>query len=200
VTGQTSLPPALVRALRSALLARQPRLDPATLEPLLFVETVVACDAADRRYRAAIEALAPAAAREILPVTSAFRALVRDVRTTIGNETALLFTRSGLTPVDIDPLDLATPRVSGLSHVDLVRLADLADRARAAVRRLREDANERIAPLLTDLMRESLLTAKRERGIAFAGAVHAELTPLGRRVERFSDTVEALATLADGWY
>ncbi len=193
--------PALVRTLRTALLTRQPRLDAATLPPLLFVEAVVACDAADRRHRKAIElALSPSSAGELLAATSAFRARVRDVRATIGADVEALFARGGLTPVDIDPLDLMMPRISGLSHVDIVRLADLSDRARARVDALRTQANERIAPLLNATARDALMAAKRERVVAFSGALHAELTPLGAAVERFSATVEALATLADGWY
>lgn len=167
----------------------------------LFAGVVVACDAADRRYRAAIEtALSAASASALWATTSAFRARVRDVRAATRVETDALFARAGQPPLEIDPLDLATPRVSGLSHVDLVRLADLADRARATVGTLRAHANEKIAPLLDDATRATLVAAKRERGIAFTGAMHAELLPLGTAVERFSEVVEALATLADGWY
>ncbi|GAC1304568.1 MAG: hypothetical protein NVSMB19_15490 [Vulcanimicrobiaceae bacterium] len=194
-------PPPLARTLRTALLARQPRIDPSGLPPALFVETVAACDAADRRYRDAIErALAPRDARELLATASAFRGRVRELRATTGAEIDALFARAGRSPVAIDPLDLTTPRVSGLSHVDLVRLADLADRARANVARLRAQANDRIAPLLDAAARDALVAAKQARGVAFAGAVHAELTPFGATIERFSGTVEALATLADGWY
>ncbi len=193
--------PALVHALRTALLARQPRLAGTTLAPLLFVETVVACDAADRRYRAAIEAaLAPSDARELLATASAFRARVREVRAASANEIAALFRRGGRSPVEIDPLDLVTPRISGLSHVDIVRLADLSDRARARIDALRVQANQRIAPLLNEKTRGALMDAKRARLSAFSGAVHAELTPLGAALERFSETVEALAAVADGWY
>jgi hypothetical protein len=193
--------PPLVRALRSGLLFRQPSLGAAHLPEPLFMETAVRCDAADRVYRATIEAvLAPADAREVLGTMSAFRAHVRDVRSAARTEIGTLIARVVREPLDFDPLDVAAPRIEGLSHVDGVRLADLSDRARLRVGALRAEANARIAPHLSDAAREALAAAKRARIAAFAGAVHAELAPLSASLERFSATVEALSTLADGWY
>jgi hypothetical protein len=196
----SSAPP-LVRALRSGLLFRQPSLAAAQLPESLFMETAVRCDAADRAYRAAIEdVLAPADAREVLGTMSAFRAHVRDVRSAATTEIAALITRVVREPPDFDPLDVTAPRIEGLSHVDGVRLADLSDRARLRVDALRAEANARIAPHLSEAARDALAAAKRARVAAFTGAVHAELVPLAASLERFSTTVEALSTLADGWY
>jgi hypothetical protein len=198
---QASSAPPLVRALRSGLLFRQPSLGAAHLPEALFMETAVRCDAADRDYRAAIEAvLAPADAREVLGTMSAFRAHVRDVRSAARTEIAALIARVVREPPDFDPLDVAAPRIEGLSHVDGVRLADLSDRARLRVDALRLEANARIAPHLSDAARDALAAAKRARIAAFTGAVHAELVPLTASLDRFSATVEALSTLADGWY
>jgi hypothetical protein len=191
----------LARALRRALIFRQPSLDPAGLTTSLFTETVVRCDAADRAYRGEIETvLAPADAREVLGTMSAFRAHVRDVRSAARTEIDALVARSARVLPDFDPLDVAAPRIDGLSHVDGVRLADLSDRARLRVDALRAEANGRIAPHLTEAAREALAAAKRVRIVAFTGAVHAELAPLATSLERFSATVESLATLADTWY
>jgi hypothetical protein len=49
-------------------------------------------------------------------------------------------------------------------------------------------------------MREALTEAKRVRVVAFRGAVHAALSPFTASIEHYSDIVEALASLADGWY
>ncbi len=167
----------------------------------LFVETTASCDAADRAYRAAIETvLAPADAREVLGTMSAFRAHVRDVRSAARTEIDALVGRAAPVLPDFDPLDVVAPRIEGLSHVASVRLADLSDRARLRVDALRAEANARIAPQLSEAAREALAAAKRARMVAFTGAVHAELAPMAASLERFSPTVEALATLADGWY
>jgi hypothetical protein len=191
----------LARALRAALLFRQPSLDPARLPASLFVDTAAGCDEADRVYRAAIaDVLASAAAGDMLATASAFRERVREIRAAARTEIDALLVRSGNVPIDFDPLDVVSPRVGGLNHVEIIRLADLCDRARLQVGGLRADANARIAPLLTEDSRSALATAKRARITAFHGAVHAELAPLGFSLERFSQTVESLATLADGWY
>jgi hypothetical protein len=167
----------------------------------LFTETAVRCDAADRAYRAVIEdVLAPADAREVLGTMSAFRAHVRDVRSAARTEIDALVARAARALPDFDPLDVVAPRIEGLSHVDGVRVADLSDRARLRVDALRAEANARIAPHLSDASREALSAAKRVRIVAFTGAVHAELAPLATSLERFSATVESLATLADTWY
>jgi hypothetical protein len=201
VVPSTPQPPSLARVLFTALLFRQPSLDAAGLPDTFFSATVARCDEADRAYQAAIEgALAPVDAREVLATASAFRARVRDVRSAAHTECATLFARYGSSPVDFDPLDVIAPRIAGLSHADAVRLADLCDRAGRQVGELRAQANARIAPLLSDAARDELVTAKRARVAAFHGAVHAELAPLARSIERFSPTVESLATLADGWY
>jgi hypothetical protein len=190
----------LARALRAALLFRQPALEPDRLPPALFAGTAAACDEADRVYRAAIGgALAPDAARELLATASGFRERVREIRTAVCAEIDTLLVRSGIAPVDFDPLDVVSPRVGGLNHVAIVRLADVCDRARLQVGSLRAEANARIAPLLSESARGELASAKRARIAAFHGAVHAELARLGP-LERFSQTVESLATLADGWY
>jgi hypothetical protein len=187
--------------LRWALLFRQPGLDPARLPADLFVEAEARCDAADDAYRALFgEVLAPAAAREMLAATSAFRLRVREIRAAARAEADALLARNAQPPVDFDPLDVVSPRIGGLSHVDGVRLADLSDRARLQVGALRAQANATIAPLLSDEARERLASAKRSRVVAFRGAVHAELAPLGPAIERFSPTVEGLAGVAEGWY
>ena len=191
----------LARALRSALLFRQPALDPARLPATLFVAAVAAFDEADEGYRAAIGgALVPVAAGEMLAAIDAFRERVRKVRAAVRAEIDALLVRSGVAPVDFDPLDVVSPRIGELNHVAAVRLADLGDRARLQVGAMRAEANARIAPLLTETSREVLATAKRARVTAFRGAVHAELAPIGLSLERFSQTVESLASLADGWY
>lgn len=192
---------ALVHALRAGLLFRQPALDQARLPGTLFVAAVAAFDEADRAYRAAIgRVLAPDAAREMLAATDAFRERVRKTRTAVRAEIDTLLVRSGVPPADFDPLDVVSPRIGDLNHVAIVRLADLCDRARLQVGAVRAEANVRIAPLLTETSRDELATAKRARITAFRGAVHADLAPIGFSLERFSQTVESLATLADGWY
>lgn len=197
----TPQPPPLARALRAALAFRQPALDVAHLAPALFVETAARCDAADRAYRAAIErVLAPDDAREVLGTASAFRARVREIRSAARSESDALLAASRRAPVEFDPLDVVAPRIDGLNHVDVVRMADLCDRARQQVAALRAQANARIAAHLSDGTRDELVSAKRARIVAFTGAVHAELLPHSAAVERFSQTVESLAALADGWY
>lgn len=191
----------LARALRAALLFRQPSLEPAGLPAALFDDTPAACDGADRVYRAAIvRVLSPDAAREVLEATDSFRERVRAIRTAARTEIDALLVRGGNAPVDFDPLDVVSPRIGGLNHVASVRLADLCDRARLQVGALRAEANTRIAPLLSETSRSELATAKRARVAVFHGAVHADLARLGVPLERFSQTVESLATLADGWY
>ena len=191
----------LARALFAALLFRQPALDPARLPAPLFVAAVAAFDEADAAYRAAIGgALEPDAAREMLDAIDAFRERVRKVRAAVRAEIDALLVRSGSAAVDFDPLDVVAPRIGELNHVAAVRLADLGDRARLQVGEMRAEANARIAPLLTETSRDRLATAKRARVTAFRGAVHAELAPIGFSLERFSQTVESLASLADGWY
>jgi hypothetical protein len=191
----------LARALRAALLFRQPALDPDRLPPGLFAAAADACEEADRVYRAAIDgALPPDAARELLATASGFRERVREIRTAVRADIDALLVSSGSPPVEFDPLDVVSPRIGGLNHVAIVRLADVSDRARLQVGALRAEANARIAPLLTESSRDELATAKRARITAFRGAVHAELAPIGFSLERFSQTVESLATLADGWY
>jgi hypothetical protein len=193
-------PPSLARALRAALIFRQPSVDPAQLPATLFDETPAAFDDADRVYRAAIaRVLAPDAARDVLETADAFRERVRAIRVAARTEIDALLVRSGNVPIDFDPLDVVSPRVGGLNHVEIVRLADFCDRARLQVGALRVEANARIAPLVSEASRSELASAKRARITAFHGAVHAELARLGA-LERFSQTVESLATLADGWY
>ena len=194
-------PLSLPRALRAALLFRQPSLDPDRLPPALLAGTAAACDEADRVYRAAIDAaLEPDAARELLATASGFRERVREIRTAVRAEIEALLASSGSPAIEFDPLDVVSPRIGGLNHVATVRLADASDRARLQVGALRAEANARIAPLLNESSRAELATAKRARITAFRGAVHAELAPIAFSLERFSQTVESLATLADGWY
>jgi hypothetical protein len=54
--------------------------------------------------------------------------------------------------------------------------------------------------VLSVAARDALIAAKRARLAAFRGAVHAALVPFASRVDRYSDTVESLASVADGWY
>lgn len=193
--------PALVATLRTALVARAPRVDPSHLSPFLFVESVVGCDAADRRYRDAIRSeLAPDAARDLLAASDAFRADVFALRVATGTQIDALLRRGGLAAVAIDAFDLATPRLSGLTHVDLVRLADLGDRARRDFDGARARANDLIAPLLDPQSREALVNARKTRICAFSDAIGQPLTDLRAEIERFPVTVEALAMLADRWY
>jgi hypothetical protein len=190
----------LENALRAALLARSPALPVSDVGRDAFEATVRSCTEADLAFQRSIGAtLAPAAAREVLAATSSFRARVRAVRSRALAET-LHVAGVGTGDSFADPLDVVTPRISNLSHVAAVRLADVSDRARAEVAVLRRHANERIEPVLTTAARSALIEAKRARLVAFRGAVHAALVPFASRVDRFSDTVESRAAGGDPGY
>lgn len=194
-------PPALAPCLRTALAVRQDAAICAALPAGLFDAAAAECDAADAAYRTTFaRVLSKSAARDALALTDAFRANVRALRTAAAAEAAAMFRRAGRAAPAFDVLDVAPPPSDGLTHVDIVRLADLGDRARARIARFRSDANEKLGPLLGDEARDALVAAKRARVAAFHGAIHAALAPHGPQIARFTVTVEALATLADGWY
>ncbi len=194
-------PPALAPCLRTALAVRQDTAVASTLPARIFDAAEAACDAADARYRETFARVLPKrAAREAAELTETFRASVRTLRAAAAEEAGAMFARAGRPAPHFDVLDVAPPPADGLTHVDIVRLADLGDRARARVARFRDEANGRLVPLLGDEAREALVAAKRARIAAFHGAIHAALAPYGPSLARFTATVEALATLADGWY
>jgi hypothetical protein len=143
-------------------------------------------DEADRAYRAAIEALLPAAkATPLLQAMAAFRADVAQLR-----EQTRVTTEYG----DFDPLDTYVPSIPA-SHAHAVRAANTADLARGEVARLRAQANARIGELLDRDEIERLTGAKRTRNAAFDRAVRAGMPP------GTSDQIAThLMLLADGWY
>lgn len=192
----------LARALRAGLLARRPELVPDRIERDAFAAALPLLASADDAFRGAIVAtLRNDAAQSVLSQTSAFQERVRAIRTRTRAEIAQIYGRSGRTYGDDDPLDVVQPSVAGLAHVDGVRVADLSDRARAEVARLRDDANARVTPLLKPDDVAALIDAKRRRIAAFRGAVHGVVMPIAYGlIVNLSDTVESLATLADGWY
>jgi hypothetical protein len=121
------------------------------------------------------------------------------IRERAAAEIGEIFTRSGRTRPPFDPLDTFTPSPAGLPHLDGVRAADLADRARAEVTALRAEANMRIAGSVGGHVAE-IVAAKGRRNAAFAGALHAALVPLASGAESMGPAIEALSFLADGWY
>jgi hypothetical protein len=142
-------------------------------------------DAADRDYRAAIEAaLPPATAQLILNAMAAFRSDVAALRER---------TRATTAYGDFDPLDTYVPSIPA-SHAHAVRAANTADLARSEVAQLRAQANARIGELLERDQIERLTAAKRARNAAFDRAVR----------DAVPGSSDGLAThlmlLADGWY
>ncbi|GAC1420584.1 MAG: hypothetical protein NVSMB64_29520 [Candidatus Velthaea sp.] len=192
--------PPLGRALGAKFRALTGSNDPAIDSAML--PAVAALDAADRAYRAAIETiLPPDSARTLLETMAAFRAAAHSVREAARTELETLYARSGRSYGDFDPLDAFVPSPAGLSHLDGVRAADIADRAKARIDALRGEANGRIAAAASSAPSSTgaIIAAKRARNTAFAGAVHAAIVPLlgGGPV---GPTVEAIAGLAEGWY
>jgi hypothetical protein len=195
--------PPLARALGAKLRARRGLVitrDPDAVDTA-FIPAVVAMDAADRAYRAAIERILERdRAQAVLGAMAAFRAAVARVRAQAREEIAGLYAAASLSYGAYDPLDDYVPPAGGLAHVDGVRAADVADRAKANVIALRRDANARIAGELGPHA-PALIAAKQTRNAAFAGALHAVVVPLaGARSGPVSDAIEALAALADAWY
>ena len=166
-----------------------------------FTPAIAAMDAADRAYREAIESiLAPAAGREVLGTMAAFRHQVTQIRENAAKEIRALYERAGKTYGDYDPLDTYTPSTSGLAHVDGVRVADLGDRARADVARIRTEANERIAPH-TGAHAAAIVGEKKRRVTAFKGALHEVIVPIvGGSAQSISPIIDDLASIADGFY
>jgi hypothetical protein len=151
-----------------------------------LTEAVRRMDAADRAYRAAIEAQLPAAkATSLLQAMALFRSNVAQLR-----EQTRVTTEYG----DFDPLDTYVPSIPA-SHAHAVRAANTADLARGEVSRLRAQANARIGELLERDDIERLTEAKRARNAAFDRAIREALP---------ADTSDQIAThlmlLADGWY
>jgi hypothetical protein len=151
-----------------------------------LTEAVRRMDAADRAYRAAIEAQLPAAkATSLLQAMALFRSNVAQLR-----EQTRVTTEYG----DFDPLDTYVPSIPA-SHAHAVRAANTADLARGEVARLRAQANARIGELLERDDIERLTEAKRARNAAFDRAIREALP---------ADTSDQIAThlmlLADGWY
>jgi hypothetical protein len=174
-----------VRALAACASARAPiDLDDAFFAKLMAA--VQQMDAADRAYRAAIEAqLPPAKAQPLLRTMAAFRADVAQLR-----ERTRVTTEYG----DFDPLDTYVPSIPA-SHAHAVRAANTADLARNEVAQMRTQANARIGELLErdDIVR--LTEAKRVRNAAFDRAIR-DAVPAGT-----SDQIAThLMLLADGWY
>jgi hypothetical protein len=174
-----------VRALAACASARAPiDLDDTFLAKL--TAAVQHMDAADRAYRAAIEAqLPPAKATPLLRAMASFRADVAQLR-----ERTRATTEYG----DFDPLDTYVPSIPA-SHAHAVRAANTADIARGEVAQMRAQANARIGELLErdDIVR--LTEAKRTRNAAFDRAIR-DAVPAGT-----SDQIAThLMLLADGWY
>jgi hypothetical protein len=174
----------LVRALAACACARAPiELDDALIASL--TSAVAAMDAADRAYRAAIEArLAAPKATALLQTMAAFRRDVAALRER---------TRATTTYGDFDPLDTHVPAIAA-SHAHAVRAANTADIARTEVAQMRAQANARIGALLDREDIDRLTEAKRARNAAFDRAVRAA-------VPGASDQIAThLMLLADGWY
>jgi len=174
-----------VRALAACASARAPiDADDALLAAL--TTAVERMDAADRAYRAAIEARLPAAkATSLLQAMAIFRVDVAALR-----ERTRLATEYG----DFDPLDTHVPSIPA-SHAHAVRAANVADLARNEVARLRAQANARIGELLERDEIERLTEAKRARNAAFDRAVR-DAVP----AEATDQLATHLMLLADGWY
>jgi hypothetical protein len=174
-----------VRALAAFAAARAPvDLDDALLANLS--DAVRGMDEADRAYRAAIEALLPAAkATPLLQAMAAFRADVAQLR-----EQTRVTTEYG----DFDPLDTYVPSIPA-SHAHAVRAANTADLARGEVARLRAQANARIGELLERDEIERLTEAKRTRNAAFDRAIRR-----GMPAATSDQIATHLMLLADGWY
>ena len=166
-----------------------------------FTPAIAAMDIADRAYRESIETiLEPAAAQAVLDTMAAYRHQVGIVREAAATEIRALYERAGRTYGDYDPLDTYTPSTSGLAHVDGVRVADLGDRARADVARLRAEANARIAPHI-GANGAAIVAEKKRRVTAFKGALHAVVVPLvGGSAQAVSPIIDDLAAIADGFY
>jgi hypothetical protein len=192
----------LARALRAGLLVRRPNLRAEAIDRDAFAPAIPLFADADEAYRGTIRAtLRNDAAQSVLSQASAFQARVREIRTTTRVEIGQIYGRAGMRYGDDDPLDVVQPAVAGLSHVDAVRVADLSDRARATVARLRDDANGRVVPLLKPDDAAALIDAKRRRITAFRGAIHGVVMPIAYGiVVNLNEAIESLATLADGWY
>jgi hypothetical protein len=174
----------LVRALAACASARAPiDVDDALLAAL--TAAVRQMDAADRAYRAAIEARLPAAkAATLLQTMARFRADVAALRER---------TRETTGYGEFDPLDTYVPAIAA-SHAHAVRAANAADLARNEVAALRAQANGRIGELLEREEIDRLTEAKRARNAAFDRAVRAA-------VPGASDQLAThLMLLADGWY
>jgi hypothetical protein len=151
-----------------------------------LTEAVRRMDAADRAYRAAVEAaLPPAKSASLLQAMAHFRADVARLREQ---------TRAATDYGDFDPLDTYVPSIPA-SHAHAVRAANTADLARGEVARLRAQANARIGELLERDDVERLTDAKRARNAAFDRAIR-EALPAGT-----SDQIAThMMLLADGWY
>jgi hypothetical protein len=175
----------LVRALAACASARAPiELDGDLIAAL--TTAVQRMDAADRAYRAAIEAQLPATkATSLLQTMALFRTEVAALR-----ERTRATTEYG----DFDPLDTYVPSIPA-SHAHAVRAANVADQARSEVARLRAQANGRIGELLERDEIERLTEAKRARNAAFDRAVRAAIPP-----ETSDQIATHLMLLADGWY
>lgn len=187
----------LARALDARLREWIRSSDPAPL--LAWTPTLIALDAADRAYRTAIEkTLGPTDAARVFEAMSTFRAEVAALRERTRTELEEMYARASRSYGDFDPLDSFVPSPAGLAHVDGVRAADLADRAKADVETLRARANERIAPAIGSNA-APIVAAKRTRNATFAGAIHAVVVPL-LETGPIGKAVESLSQLAASWY
>ena len=177
--------PPLARALTALVDARSSAADSGDVLERLS-EAVRAMDAADRDYRAAIGTILPgAAARALLEAMDSFRARAAQIREQV---------RAAAPFGDFDPLDTYVPAFGG-THADAVRAANVADRARDEVARVRSEANARMGALLDAGQTERLIAAKRTRNAAFDRAIRAAVPPgVGDRL------ATQLVQLAEGWY
>jgi hypothetical protein len=203
--GSLTTPPPLALAL-AATASAQLRLDDADRFGASFVSAVAAMDAADRAYRGAVEeSLPPEPGREILAAMAAFRERVRLLREEARRAIDAYYRRAQRSYGAFDPLDPYQSSPSGLSHVDGMRIATVADDARAQVDALRSRVNAEVARQLDAAQIEVLIAAKRRRREVFAAALResleAALAPHPAvSASEIGKTVDQLTSLADGWY
>lgn len=169
-----------------------------------FTEAVLATDSADSAYRGAIEqTLPPDKARTMLRAMASFREMAQQTREAAVRELEQIWKRYQLSYGWFDPLDAYAPPASGLNHADATRAATIADRARAQVDALRNQANQSVLGELSAEQIEALRAAKLRRrdrfrtalALAFRNAVD---TPIDQT--RFDALLDQLTSLTEGWY
>jgi hypothetical protein len=169
-----------------------------------FTQAVSATDAADRVYRAAIEAALPReSAHRMLSTMAAFREMVQQIREAAMRELDEIWRRYNRSYGWFDPLDTYAAPPHGLNHVDATRAATIADRARGQVEALRGQANETVAEALTARQVETLRDDKLRRRQRFRTALQDALREaLGAPVEQaqIDALLDRLTLLTEGWY